>query len=68
MAKMKGKLVGRPKGPGKSRLDPFRLEIEALLKNGSKKSFIAERYNVTPATFSNWLRKTQIDSTPCPRL
>ena len=27
--------LGRPKGPGKSKLDPYRPEIEALLANGS---------------------------------
>ena len=56
-AKAKGKLLGRPKGPGKSKLDKYAPEIEALLKNGSKKIFIAQRYGVTPATLSNWLRK-----------
>jgi DNA invertase Pin-like site-specific DNA recombinase len=29
--------LGRPKGPGKSKLDPHREEIIALLKNGSTK-------------------------------
>jgi len=40
-ARAKGKILGRPKGPGKSRLDDFKPEIEALLKNGSSKTFIA---------------------------
>jgi len=43
-AKEKGKILGRPKGSGKSKLDSFKLEIEALLKNGSSKTFIANRY------------------------
>ena len=42
-----GVKLGRPKGPGKSKLDPYRPEIEALLKNGSRLNFIAARYNVT---------------------
>ena len=42
-ARAKGKILGRPKGLGKSRLDDFKPEIEALLKNGSSKTFIAKR-------------------------
>jgi DNA invertase Pin-like site-specific DNA recombinase len=61
-AKASGKRLGRPKGPGKSKLDGFRPEIEALLKNGSRKNFIALRYGVTPATLSNWLKKHGLDS------
>lgn len=49
--------LGRPKGPGKSKLDQFEVEIEALLANGSTQKFIAERYNTTPANLSNWLKK-----------
>jgi DNA invertase Pin-like site-specific DNA recombinase len=33
--KLSGVKLGRPKGPGKSKLDPFRPEIEDLLNNGS---------------------------------
>ncbi|MCZ0951053.1 MAG: recombinase family protein [Rhodospirillaceae bacterium] len=33
--KASGLPLGRPKGPGRSKLDPFRPEIEALLANGS---------------------------------
>jgi len=61
-AKASGKRLGRPKGPGKSKLDEFRPEIEALLKNGSRKNFIALRYGVTPATLSNWLKKHGLDT------
>ena len=55
-----GHSLGRPKGPGKSKLDQFRPEIEALLANGSTQKFIAERYNTTPANLSNWIKKHQI--------
>jgi len=41
-ARAKGKILGRPKGHGKSRLDDLKPEIEALLKNGSSKTFIAK--------------------------
>lgn len=46
-ARARGKILGRPKGPGKSRLDDLRPEIEALLKNGSSKTFIAKRYKTS---------------------
>lgn len=61
-AKRKGKLLGRPKGPGKSKLDPYEPEIVALLKNGSRKNFIAKRYGVTPATLTQWLKKKELNT------
>ena len=61
-----GVKLGRPKGPGKSKLDPYRPEIEALLKNGSRLKFIAARYNVTVPTLLNWITKNNIDKTAEP--
>ena len=61
VAKASGKRLGRPKGPGKSKLDKHKEEIIALLKNGSKKTFIAERYGVPPATLTNWIRRHGLD-------
>ncbi len=58
--KASGLPLGRPKGPGKSKLDPFRPEIEALLANGSTQRFIAKRYNTTPGNFANWMKKNGI--------
>lgn len=55
-----GMSLGRPRGPGKSKLDPFRPEIEALLANGSTKAFIAERFKTTPANLINWMKKHEI--------
>lgn len=49
--------LGRPRGPGKSKLDPFKPEIEALLANGSTQRFIARRYKTTEATLHNWMKK-----------
>ena len=49
--------VGRPKGPGKSKLDKHRPEIEAVLANGSTQKFIAKRYNSSPANLANWLKR-----------
>lgn len=62
--KASGVKLGRPKGPGKSKLDQFRPEIEALLRNGSRKNFVASRYGVSEMTLYNWLSKNSIDTTP----
>lgn len=59
--KAQGVKLGRPKGPGKSKLDPHRMEIEALLKNGTTKAFVARRYKVSEPTLFNWLRKNRIE-------
>jgi len=45
--KEQGLKLGRPKGPGKSKLDAFRPEIESLLANGSAQKFMAQRYHTT---------------------
>ena len=60
-ARLKGRQLGRPKGPGKSKLDEHKIEIEALLRNGSRKIFIAQRFGVTPATLTNWLKRHSLD-------
>jgi DNA invertase Pin-like site-specific DNA recombinase len=65
--KASGMPLGRPKGPGKSRLDKYKPEIEALLKNGSTQVFIAKRYKVTPATLCNWIVKNKINKEPTVR-
>ena len=39
--------MGRPKGKGKSRLDQFQPEIEALLRNGSKKNPLVPQSDTT---------------------
>jgi DNA invertase Pin-like site-specific DNA recombinase len=56
-ARAKGSLLGRPKGPGKSKLDPYKEEIVALLKTGSRKSYIAKRCHRTEANLLHWLKK-----------
>lgn len=55
--KRAGKKLGRPKGSGKSKLDKYRPEIEALMANGATQKFIAERYGTTEANLSRWLKK-----------
>jgi DNA invertase Pin-like site-specific DNA recombinase len=64
--KAAGVKLGRPRGPGKSKLDRYRPEIEALLKNGSSLSFIATRYNAALTTVSRWIERNKIDRTPRP--
>jgi len=60
-ARAKGRMLGRPKGIGKSRLDEHRDEIIALLKNGSQRQFVAKRYKVNPATVTHWLKRHGLD-------
>ncbi len=58
--KAAGVKLGRPRGPGKSKLDPFQPEIEALLANGSTQKFIARRYGTTESNLHNWLKKRRL--------
>jgi DNA invertase Pin-like site-specific DNA recombinase len=59
-ARAQGKILGRPKGPGKSKLDQYKPEIVALLNNGSSKTFIAKRYKTSIPNFYKWLKKEGI--------
>jgi len=62
--KAAGVKLGRPKGPGKSKLDKYRDEIIALLKNGSTKAFVARKYGTSKPNLHNWLKKNKIDAKP----
>lgn len=62
--KAAGVKLGRPKGAGKSKLDPYREEIIALLKTGSRQNYIAQKYGVTPAALNQWLKKHKIKVVP----
>lgn len=62
--KAAGVKLGRPKGSGSSKLDPFREEIEAMLKCGTKQNYIAKKYYITPAALSQWIRKHKISTKP----
>jgi len=55
--KVSGMKLGRPKGVGKSKLDQYHVEIEALLNNGSTQTFIAKRYHTTEANLHHWLKQ-----------
>ena len=56
----KGIKLGRPKGPGKSKLDAYRDEIYTLLNNGATKAFIARKYESSQPNLYNWLNKNNI--------
>ncbi len=58
--KRAGIQLGRPRGIGKSKLDQYRPEIEALLANGSTQKYIASRYHTTEANLSRWMAKHQL--------
>jgi DNA invertase Pin-like site-specific DNA recombinase len=59
-----GMRLGRPRGPGKSKLDVYRTEIEALLTNGATQKFIAMRYGSTEANLHHWLKKRGLTKAP----
>src|SRR5690606_23378387 len=61
--KKAGVKLGRPRGVGKSKLDAYRPEIEALLANGSTQKFIAQRYGTTEANMSRWMEKHRLRRT-----
>jgi len=63
-----GMRLGRPRGPGKSKLDVYRTEIEALLTNGTTQKFIAMRYGSTEANLHHWLKKRGLTKVPPVRL
>jgi transposase-like protein len=60
-ARKKGKQLGRPKGPGKSKLDEYREVIISDLRGGVTKAHIAKKHNVTPATLHNWLKRHKLN-------
>ena len=61
--KAQGMKLGKPKGPGKNKLDQYRPEIEGLLANGATQRFIARRYKTTEANLHNWLKKHGLKKT-----
>jgi DNA invertase Pin-like site-specific DNA recombinase len=58
--KAQGVQLGRPKGPGKSKLDANRDEIVALLKTGVPKKKVAIKYGINITTLYNWLTKNDL--------
>ncbi len=55
--KRDGKTLGRPRGMGKSKLDPYEPEISALLANGSTITFIAKRYHTSKSNLQRWMKQ-----------
>jgi len=55
-----GVKLGRPKGPGKSKLDQHKEEIIALLNNGATKTFVAKRYGCSVPNLFNWLKMNTV--------
>ena len=62
--KESGVKLGRPKGPGKSKLDNNKGEIIKLLKRGSTKAYIAKKFKTTTPNLYNWLKKNNINVKP----
>ncbi len=60
-ARAKGSQLGRPKGPGKSKLDQYRTEIESMIKNGVQKKYIAKKYGISQVGLFNWLKRHNLD-------
>jgi DNA invertase Pin-like site-specific DNA recombinase len=58
--KAQGVVLGRPKGPGKSKLDTHDEEIRGLLAIGVPQIRIAKKYQTTPRNLWNWMRKRKI--------
>lgn len=53
--KAAGKPLGRPKGPGKSKLDEHRAEIVRALRFGAPIRHLARLYHVAPSTMQRYL-------------
>lgn len=60
-AREDGKLLGRPKGKGKSKLDDHEEDIKELLALGLAKTKIAKRLGVHISTLNHWLKQTGIE-------
>ena len=55
--KESGVKLGRPKGVGKSKIDPHKDEIIALLRDGVPKTLVAKRYGTSNVNLYNWILK-----------
>jgi len=58
--KAQGIRLGRPPGPGKSKLDPHEDEIREMLALGVKKKSLAKRLGTTPENLRHWMRRRNI--------
>lgn len=55
-----GVKLGRPTGPGKSKLDDNEEVIRALINNGVPQKRIAKDYQTTPGNLAHWMKKRGI--------
>jgi DNA invertase Pin-like site-specific DNA recombinase len=55
-ARAEGKLLGRPRGPGKSTLDDKKEEIENMLNLGVPKTVIAKAMGTHVNTLNHWIK------------
>ena len=60
-ARAEGKLIGRPKGLGKSQLDGKENEIKELLKKGVSKASIAKIYEVSWPCVSHFIKTRKLN-------
>ena len=58
--KAQGVRLGRPKGPGKSKLDDKADEIKELLTLGITRKRLSEKLDTTPANLRHWLKKRNL--------
>lgn len=56
-ARAAGRLIGRPRGPGRSRLDDHAAEIRTDLNRGVKKIALAARLGTSEGNLRRWLRQ-----------
>lgn len=56
-ARREGKILGRPKGPGKSKLDPLEEEIRGFRAAGDSKRQIARKLGISYSTLLNYIGK-----------
>jgi DNA invertase Pin-like site-specific DNA recombinase len=61
--KASGVQLGRPKGPGKSKLDQHKDEIVALLRDGVPKKVVVRRYSTSIVNLYNWIAKNKLGVT-----
>ena len=59
-AKAAGKKLGRPKGPGKSKLDGKEAAIKEFLDKGVTKANIAKIFGVTWGTMNNFIKTREL--------
>lgn len=58
--KAQGIRLGRPTGPGRSKLDPRRDEIIEMLKSGVSRVRLAQRLGCSESNLRHWLRQREL--------